>query len=463
MGKMTAGAAWIAGVVALGIAAHAGAQDVLLVGGNPEPNPSDALLIARLEGRGMTVTYAGEQAVGPADTLAKDLVLVSSTAGAAPAAIAGLAGVAVPLGVFESFLFDELDLTLMGNQGFTAAQTTLSIFDASHPLAASLQGDVTFASAPVDLRWGVPAASAAVVATETGIPGRAAIFAYESGAALASGQSAAARRVGFFFGDSTPASATDPAWQLFDAMCDWLLGAQPQVADADADGVADAQDNCPEDPNPGQEDVDADRLGDACDPYPGAANHEWAGCAEQLADADAQLADATAALALTQEQLVHAAAELQACLLQPAGEGWADRDGDGEHDASDRCPGTPLQASVDAAGCSLEQFCAAIDASTGRGRAPCNNADWGNDEPLGHPDDCRLRTSRGSHVCVADSDSGWGLLPLRDDDAWGRGRRGDDDEDDDDDEDNEDEDGGEGRGRDGLFELDSGWLRHLGR
>jgi hypothetical protein len=37
-------------------------------------------------------------------------------------------------------------------------------------------------------------------------------------------------------------------------------------SDADADGVADAADNCPLAPNPFQEDFDGDLLGDACDP-----------------------------------------------------------------------------------------------------------------------------------------------------------------------------------------------------
>jgi hypothetical protein len=37
------------------------------------------------------------------------------------------------------------------------------------------------------------------------------------------------------------------------------------VADADADAVADAEDNCPAVPNGDQADADGDRVGDACD------------------------------------------------------------------------------------------------------------------------------------------------------------------------------------------------------
>ncbi len=38
------------------------------------------------------------------------------------------------------------------------------------------------------------------------------------------------------------------------------------AADSDGDGVPDADDNCPADANPGQEDHESDGLGDACDP-----------------------------------------------------------------------------------------------------------------------------------------------------------------------------------------------------
>src|SRR5262249_21686581 len=36
--------------------------------------------------------------------------------------------------------------------------------------------------------------------------------------------------------------------------------------DQDADGIADASDNCPTNNNPGQHDRDGDQIGDVCDP-----------------------------------------------------------------------------------------------------------------------------------------------------------------------------------------------------
>ena len=40
------------------------------------------------------------------------------------------------------------------------------------------------------------------------------------------------------------------------------------AADSDSDGIEDGADNCPSDPNPGQEDEDSDGVGDPCDPCP---------------------------------------------------------------------------------------------------------------------------------------------------------------------------------------------------
>jgi len=43
--------------------------------------------------------------------------------------------------------------------------------------------------------------------------------------------------------------------------------------DTDGDGVMDSTDNCPDDVNPGQEDLDKDGIGDACDPFSRIGEH----------------------------------------------------------------------------------------------------------------------------------------------------------------------------------------------
>ena len=67
-----------------------------------------------------------------------------------------------------------------------------------------------------------------------------------------------------------------------------------------------------------------------------------------------------------------------------------DADGDGEHDGTDRCPGTAASTPVDAAGCSHTQFCEAIDTSTWPRVFSCLGADWMNDSPFPSPRDCMV-------------------------------------------------------------------------
>ncbi len=54
--------------------------------------------------------------------------------------------------------------------------------------------------------------------------------------------------------------------------------------DSDADGVPNAMDNCPGDPNPGQEDQDGDDLGDVCDACPDVPNPGGSACPATIYD-----------------------------------------------------------------------------------------------------------------------------------------------------------------------------------
>ena len=76
----------------------------------------------------------------------------------------------------------------------------------------------------------------------------------------------------------------------------------------------------------------------------------------------------------------------------------ADDDADGVYNDFDTCPDTEPAAAVDATGCSLPQFCEAIDFRLLDPWVICAASDWMADEPLGQPRDCRL--SLRQRACV---------------------------------------------------------------
>jgi uncharacterized repeat protein (TIGR01451 family) len=108
-------------------------------------------------------------------------------------------------------------------------------------------------------------------------------------------------------------------------------------------------------------------------------------CQEEVASCESDLGACESDLGTCQEDLGDAQEALAACQNDPP---FEDADGDGEHDDTDACPGTPAGAPVDQAGCSLAEFCAGYDISGTNRNSPCNQADWRNDEPL-DAEDCK--------------------------------------------------------------------------
>lgn len=141
-----------------------------------------------------------------------------------------------------------------------------------------------------------------------------------------------------------------------------------RLPDRDGDGVGDATDNCIAVANANQLDGDFDGVGDAC---------------------DANDAQPDAGLRACHEDRLALEGELALCMNEGA---LLDLDRDGEHESTDQCPGTGAAESVDDAGCSLAQFCAATP------RALCKAADWRNDEPR-KPADCSLGGTKPDLVC----------------------------------------------------------------
>ncbi len=137
------------------------------------------------------------------------------------------------------------------------------------------------------------------------------------------------------------------------------------LADSDGDGVADASDNCPAIPNPGQGDADGDGRGNVCDNCPSAANANQADAdadglgnvcdacpndAQNDADADGFCADVdncptVSNLDQADEDSDGVGDVCDPCLADPSN----DVDGDGVCGAVDNCPAVanPGQADLD--------------------------------------------------------------------------------------------------------------------
>ena len=116
--------------------------------------------------------------------------------------------------------------------------------------------------------------------------------------------------------------------------------------DADADGIADAEDNCVSLANPDQKDADLDGHGDACDAFP-ADPFEWMDGDEDGIGDEADNCPATANPDQTDADLDDAG---DACDAFPADpDEWADTDGDAVGENTDNCVAiaNPDQADAD--------------------------------------------------------------------------------------------------------------------
>lgn len=197
---------------------------VVFVTGARNLHPADDKVRERLERLGFEVSVALPTSLDLTDAADSALIVVSSTV--SPQDFdPQLRDLPAPLLTWEAGLYPILGMTARcedGGCGFhIIAPYALEIRDASHPLAAGQSGIIPL---PYNERicWGTPNASAAWVAAVAGHPTRAAIFAYERGAAMP-GLVAPARRVGFFFFAATTENLPpdDVAWTLFDRAVTW--------------------------------------------------------------------------------------------------------------------------------------------------------------------------------------------------------------------------------------------------
>jgi hypothetical protein len=210
---------------------------VLLVVGTasvPTLNASDAGVKARLEGMGFQVKVIDAPSSQTSDATGKALIVNSSTVNSGDVANK-FQTVPVPVINWEQALEDNylftLDTATTHNSTTSTTETQLNIVNANHPLAAGLPTGPLTVSSGTQFCWGVPAATATIIATTVDDPTQAAIYGFEKGALLVDGTTAAAaRRVQFPGSDDSFATLNANGLKLFDAAVAWATGQQTTTA-----------------------------------------------------------------------------------------------------------------------------------------------------------------------------------------------------------------------------------------
>jgi acyl-CoA thioesterase I len=216
-GKVARAAAIVA--TSLAFAANA---DTLFVTGAVPVSAGDAAVINQLEALGEVVTVVRDSTSTTGHASGMDLVVISDSV--APGKVNNkFTQVAVPVLVFEPYLYDNLGMTGPDSGvdfGRSGNQDRLRM-SGTHPLTAGLTGVVTVSTAPVSFSWGRPGAAAIVAATLRSNTTRPAIFAYRAGDLLASGTSAPARRVALYLNAGATDSWNAKGRSLFATAAQW--------------------------------------------------------------------------------------------------------------------------------------------------------------------------------------------------------------------------------------------------
>jgi hypothetical protein len=187
---------------------------------------------SHLEQRGMIVKMV-DQTTPASAAEGEDLVIISSVVSARDMVNTPFRDVPVPLLTWESDLFDSLRFTgkKKGEDfGELPKEHYIDVVNAPSPLSGGVAAGKRWVYPRDDeMGWGKPGPGATIVATESGEPTHAVVFAYEKGATMDYDFIAPARRVALFLGNRSFEKLSDDGSAIFDAALNWAVN-EPAVA-----------------------------------------------------------------------------------------------------------------------------------------------------------------------------------------------------------------------------------------
>ncbi|MEO1060731.1 MAG: hypothetical protein AAFZ07_04885 [Actinomycetota bacterium] len=209
------------GSIELGVRSGGAPPRAVMVAGSTRPPSGDRQVADLVRAAGYELEFVDDDSdLDALDLTDVDLLLISTSV--VPRKVGDtFADADVHLITWEGHLFDELALAERSGES-SASTRSIEILDATHPLAAGLNGTPNVYDSPHRLSYGLPGRSAAVIARETGRPNRAVVFGYPAWWPLVDGSSVSGARVALF-ADYDGARDLSPAGEaLFAAALDWI-------------------------------------------------------------------------------------------------------------------------------------------------------------------------------------------------------------------------------------------------
>ena len=212
----------------LGVLSAPVTRNIAFVVGNTNLNGGDVRIRDALIALGHNVNLYDDDRISLVATAGNDAVLISSTV------LSGRVGTTFrndprPVMLWEAYLFDDMAMSglLPGIDYGHVTDTQLFWQNNEGPLGRGISTGVqAVTSSAQPLSWGIPGGTGRTLATVNGDITRSTVFIYDASDALADGNQAPGRRLGWHSTDLSAARWTSVGESLFQQAIAWLLASE---------------------------------------------------------------------------------------------------------------------------------------------------------------------------------------------------------------------------------------------